>query len=299
MQPVFQHFREEKCIQVCPSTGDEYHETSCLYPSIEPFYFGWETKYDPFPVIFWMQAHAYVPIVIVALYGLSITVGRKMMEKREPFQWRKGLVAWNLFLSIFSFIGISRTLPILMHNLLHLPMRYNFCTSPVMTHGAGSSGLWVQLFILSKIPELFDTLFIVAHKKPLIFLHWYHHVTVLLYCWHSYVTFSPFCLFFVCMNYSVHGCMYGYYCLAAAKCKPKWLKPIYITVFQISQMVVGVIVAIMAFYYYVNDEDGTCAIEKENNIAAFTMYGSYLFLFLQFFIKRYLKVSAIKVKKIK
>jgi len=37
----------------------------------------------------------------------------------------------------------------------------------------GATGLWVQLFILSKIPELIDTFFIVQRKRPLIFLHWY------------------------------------------------------------------------------------------------------------------------------
>jgi hypothetical protein len=46
----------------------------------------------------------------------------------------------------------------------------------------------VQLFILSKFPELVDKFFIVARRRPLLFLHWYHHVAVLLYCWHSYAT---------------------------------------------------------------------------------------------------------------
>jgi hypothetical protein len=67
--------------------------------------------------------------------------------------------------------------------------------------------LWVQLFILSKIPELIDTVFIVQRKRPLIFLHWYHHVTVLLYCWHSYATEASQALYFVAMNYSVHAVM--------------------------------------------------------------------------------------------
>jgi elongation of very long chain fatty acids protein 6 len=35
-----------------------------------------------------------------------------------------------------------------------------------------------------------DTLFIVLRKKPLIFLHWYHHITVLLFCWHAFATQS-------------------------------------------------------------------------------------------------------------
>lgn len=143
--------------------------------------------------------------------------------------------------------------------------------------------------------ELIDTFFIVVHKKPLIFLHWYHHITVLLYCYHSYVTTSPPGIFFVVMNYSVHASMYGYYFLMAIKMRPKWFNPIVITIFQISQMIVGVAVTLAGFYYYKTDP--TCGIEKENNTAAFVMYGSYLFLFLQFFFGRYSKTKGSKKQK--
>ena len=143
--------------------------------------------------------------------------------------------------------------------------------------------------------ELVDTFFIVVHKKPLIFLHWYHHITVLLYCYHSYVTTSPPGIFFVVMNYSVHASMYGYYFLMAMRMRPSWFNPIVITIFQISQMVVGVAVTLAGFYYYKTDP--TCGIEKENNTAAFVMYGSYLFLFLQFFFGRYYKKKGTKKQK--
>lgn len=292
----FTYYRVDDCIGEA-GTGVNYHEISCLYPSMGRFYLGLEKFYDPIPVQKWMKAHPHLPISIVVFYGVAILIGKSMMKGREPFKWRKGLVFWNLCLSIFSIMGTVRTLPILIHNMKILPLRVLFCADPVSTYGSGSSGLWVQLFTLSKIPELFDTLFIIVHKKPLIFLHWYHHITVLLYCWHSYVTASPFCLFFVCMNYAVHGIMYGYYCLTTARCKPKWLNPIIITILQIAQMIVGVIVTILAFYYHnYGNDTGSCHIQKENNIGAFTMYGSYLFLFLQFFIRRYLKGSSVKVK---
>ena len=31
-----------------------------------------------------------------------------------------------------------------------------------------------------------STLWLLLRKSPVILLHWYHHVTVLLYCWHAY-----------------------------------------------------------------------------------------------------------------
>eukprot|EP00591_Stephanopyxis_turris_P009644 CAMPEP_0195526950 /NCGR_PEP_ID=MMETSP0794_2-20130614/28306_1 /TAXON_ID=515487 /ORGANISM="Stephanopyxis turris, Strain CCMP 815" /LENGTH=105 /DNA_ID=CAMNT_0040657747 /DNA_START=635 /DNA_END=952 /DNA_ORIENTATION=- len=91
------------------------------------------------------------------------------------------------------------------------------------------------------------------------------------------------------MNYSVHAIMYGYYFLMAINAKPKWLNAMFITAAQISQMIVGVIITLFAAYFYMteNDESNLCWINKENVIAAFVMYGSYLFLFAQFFVKRY------------
>jgi len=267
--------------------GIAYREFSCEYPQLAPFYFDFEKEYDPLPVLQWMQQNSMVPVFACAAYGALILWGQHAMSKREPWNWRRTMAVWNLGLSVFSWIGMFRTLPQLAHNLYYMSFRDNLCLDPRATYGSGSTGLWVQLFILSKFPELIDTFFIVIHKKPLIFLHWYHHITVLLYCWHSYVTTSPPGIFFVVMNYSVHASMYGYYFLMAMKLRPKWFNPIIITAFQISQMVVGVVVTLMGFYYYNTDKE--CRIEKENNTAAFVMYGSYLFLFLQFFVGRYFK----------
>jgi elongation of very long chain fatty acids protein 6 len=242
------------------------------------------------PVLQWMQQHPIVPVATCVAYLVIVFAGQAYMQQRpqQLWQWRIPLAAWNLLLSLFSFIGVLRTAPQLLHNLTVYSWRDNLCLDPRATFGSGSTGLWVQLFILSKFPELLDTFFIVIHKKPLIFLHWYHHVTVLLYCWHSYVTKSPPGIFFVVMNYAVHSSMYGYYFLMAMKWRPKWFNPVVITAFQISQMVVGVAVTLVGFYYYQTDSAKTCHyLDAENNTAAFVMYGSYLFLFLQFFFGRY------------
>ena len=80
--------------------------------------------------------------------------------------------------------------------------------------------------------------------------------------------------------------MYFYYFLMAVKCKPKWFNSIWITVSQISQMVVGVTVTVLGFLLAPGYEK-ECALKPENNAAALVMYGSYLLLFVQFFIQRY------------
>ena len=46
---------------------------------------------------------------------------------------------------------------------------------------------WSYLFALSKYYELADTLFLILKRKPVIFLHWYHHTTVLLFTWFAEV----------------------------------------------------------------------------------------------------------------
>merc|ERR1712032_648740 len=102
-------------------------------------------------------------------------------------------------------------------------------------------GVWVAFFIFSKYFELIDTAFLVLRKRKVRFLHWYHHCSVLMCCWHAYVWEVPTGIYFVAMNYSVHAIMYFYYFLAGV-CKrpPKW--GLFVTVLQLLQMVVGIFI---------------------------------------------------------
>jgi len=172
------------------------------------------------------------------------------------------------------------------HSLATRSLKDNLCVDPSTVYG-GSMYLWTILFVLSKFAELMDTFFIVVHKKPLIFLHWYHHITVLLYCWVAFQEKTPSAVFFGPINAAVHTIMYCYYFLMAIKMKPKWMNAMWITVAQLAQMVVGVSVSLTSFYYYMTDE--SCAVTKNTIISASLMYGSYLYLFASFFVKRYLK----------
>ena len=239
-----------------------------------------------------VQAHPFLPIWLVIMYMACCYFGQLYMLNRDAFDLRQPLAYWNLGLSLFSLCGAICTIPC----LIAIPSPTVFpsevktlCSEPDFD---GTCGLWVQLFIFSKIPELLDTFFIVARKKPLLFLHWYHHVTVLLFCWHSYATEASTGLFFVVMNYSVHAMMYGYYFLMAVNAKPKWLNPGLITASQIGQMVVGTSLCEMTYTLL---DTKRCAVKRENVIAGGLMYGSYLYLFCEFACKRFLAKNRKKI----
>jgi len=276
----------ERCV-VTNDAGFPHEDFKCLYKdSIGLTITPWERNFDPIVLRDVMVANPWVPVVAILGYGIMIGVGKSYFKDRDPWSWRTALALWNLSLSVFSFVGFCRVAPGLAHNLYYYSLSENLCFDPEQMYGSDSTvGTWVQIFVFSKFPELIDTLFILVHKKPLILLHWYHHISVLAYCWHGYTTKAPAGIIFCCMNYAVHSIMYGYYFLMAVKCKPKWFNSMYITASQISQMVVGVAVTIASFVLPYTFPG--CKIKSENNVGAFIMYGSYLLLFLQFFFKRY------------
>ena len=96
--------------------------------------------------------------------------------------------------------------------LLTMDFESTICTPQKHSWDFGPVGLWVALFNFSKPFELLDTVFIVLRKKPLIFLHYFHHITVMIYCWNAYQKQTATGIYFVAMNYSIHACMYFYYC---------------------------------------------------------------------------------------
>lgn len=147
------------------------------------------------------------------------------------------------------------------------------------------SGFWTWMFVLSKLPELGDTIFIVLRKQPLIFLHWYHHITVLLYSWYSYTEYTASARWFIVMNYCVHSIMYSYYALRSMRYSPPKQIAMLITSCQLSQMIVGCVVNYFAHQYITEKQE--CHISQTNIKLSMAMYFSYFVLFARFFQKSY------------
>ena len=141
------------------------------------------------------------------------------------------------------------------------------------------------MFVLSKLLELGDTIFIVLRKQNLIFLHWYHHIATLLYAWYGYADHASTSRWGVNINYSIHSLMYSYYALRAFGLRiPKQIAML-ITSLQIIQMMIGVYVK---FYAYQRKSSGeNCDINNSTIFWGSIMYFSYFLLFVKFFINSY------------
>jgi len=261
-----------------------------LYP------FEWEQNFKGNPVCGYCRNRWWISYAASSLYLIGLWKGTSMMKDKAPFGLKTQLALWNLFLAVFSFIGAIRTAPHLFFMLKDFGFEYTVCRSALAGYGNGAVGFWVALFIFSKFFELLDTVLLVVRKRKVGFLHWYHHCSVLLYCWHAYVWEMPTGIYFVVMNYMVHAVMYFYYFLAAVCAKPpRWA--LMVTIMQLSQMAIGIAITLSHVYILAYRTVPHCDGHLPNLTAALGMYASYFILFAQFLSNRYCRKRNGDVKK--
>jgi hypothetical protein len=242
-----------------------------------------ERNFDSLHYSAFCMTNLYAMMTMCVLYLLFTFLGRRYMEDRKPYNLRGPLAAWNLFLAVFSFVGMLKTAPHLIMLLRRHSLYFGVCHDAWEAYGTGASGFWTVLFIHSKLPEMLDTAFIVLRKKPLMFLHWYHHVTVYAFCWHALATQSSAGLWFISMNYTVHSVMYFYYFLTALGFRPPWAPAI--TIMQLAQMVGGTwILALVAYYA---SHGLPCDVRRTSLLFGAAIYVSYGVLFAKLFGERY------------
>jgi len=232
----------------------------------------------------WFDTYWFHSITLSIIYMAAIWTGRTAMRNRPAFGLTKPLIYWNFAAALFSLVGAIRMTPEFFYVLRNYGFGYSVCTSGYTQLKV--AGFWATTFTLSKAIELIDTAFIVLRKRPVIFLHWYHHVTVLLLTWYGYSDHTAPARWFIWMNYTIHAIMYTYYGLRAMSIRtPKWISAS-ITSMQIGQMVVG---CYIAYHVYDAKANGSFCQQTHKHLR-FTIfiYFTYLVLFLHFFYQAYL-----------
>jgi len=192
---------------------------------------------------------------------------------------------WNIFLSLFSFAGVFSCAPVLIEALMSHGLYFATCAKAEW-YGLSISGVFILFFVLSKFAEFVDTALLILSDKPVILLHWWHHVSVMLYCWHSYCCRISTGIWFATINYFVHSLMYGYFALTQTKYR-KHIFPyaVYITLLQLTQMLIGMWITIKAVQYQIEGRE--CHVNRTNSFLGLTMYFSYFVLFGKLFIDHY------------
>lgn len=230
----------------------------------------------------WATVCAYA----AGIYMVLIFGGQQYMMAREKFEIRRFLTVWNIFLALFSIMGACRTLPEFLHVLYSQGLYHSLCI-PSFIENDRVCGFWTLMFVISKVPELGDTVFIVLRKQPLIFLHWYHHITVLLYSWYSYSEYTAVARWFIVMNYIVHSVMYSYYAFKSLRFRVPRCISMVITSLQLIQMVVGCLVNVWV-YQIKSEGNQECHVSNQNIKYSILMYASYFVLFGHFFYNSYI-----------
>ncbi|KAF2766674.1 GNS1/SUR4 membrane protein [Teratosphaeria nubilosa] len=230
--------------------------------------------------------------VALVSYYIIIFGGRELMKDRPAFKLNGLFKIHNFYLTAISggllALYLEQLIPTLWRNgIFYAICDYNGGWTPQLV-------ILYYLNYLTKYLELIDTVFLFLKKKPLTFLHTYHHGATALLCYtqllgHTAVSWVP-----IVLNLTVHVVMYWYYFQSARGIKIWWKK--YITMLQIIQFVIDLGFIYFASYTYFSARyfdwlptAGICAGEEFAAFAGMGIITSYLFLFIGFYISTYKK----------
>ncbi|KAI9202335.1 ELO family [Polychytrium aggregatum] len=232
-----------------------------------------------------------------AIYATTILGLRQYMKNREPFKLVNATAIHNMILCIWSLImavGVSYSV----YQVGQVEFRAMFCTLPSHSAARGSLWFWIYVYYISKFYELLDTVILVLKKKPIIFLHWFHHGIVVLMVWIWMYDIAVVTTWGMIFNTVVHVFMYYYY-YAASLGKSVWFKK-YITSGQIVQFVCSFFFTVVFAYYHLKIKSTGGPGCQGVSAAIFTTGLNFIFLvlFIQFYRSSYgKKKGADKPKK--
>ncbi|NXD49102.1 ELOV6 protein, partial [Corvus moneduloides] len=221
--------------------------------------------------------------IIGFIYLITVFGIQHFMKEQRPFSLRVPLTLWSFSLTLFSVVAACRVWKQMAFLLLTKGFKRSVCSQSFFIHPV--SKLWIYLFVLSKLVELGDTLFIVLRKKKLIFVHWYHHLATMIIAWCAYKDMAAGLGWNAALNLSIHCLTYCYYTVTAMGIRVPASIAMLITTSQMVQMTGFVIMNIFLFFW---KDNKLCQINWLMLFFTAVLYTTLLALFFNFFIKTYL-----------
>ncbi|OWZ34191.1 fatty acid elongase [Cryptococcus neoformans AD2-60a] len=180
-------------------------------------------------------------VAAVGTYLLVIFGGREMMKNRQPFKLKIPFQIHNVYLTL----GSGLLLALMLEEIIPLFLKHGFFWSICNT--SAFTPRLVTFYMINyyfKYVELIDTVFLVLKKKPLAFLHVFHHAATAVLCYTQLNGETSVQWVVITLNLTVHVIMYYYYYATAGGAKIWWKK--YLTTLQITQFIIDLFIVFFA-----------------------------------------------------
>ncbi|KAI5479393.1 hypothetical protein MNV49_003727 [Pseudohyphozyma bogoriensis] len=235
----------------------------------------------------------------LAAYLAILYFGQKIMADRKAYRFKPLFMLHNFLLSAGSGLLLALMLEEIIPIVWEHGIFYAICHTSAWTPKLETYYIINYYF---KYWELADTFFLVVKKKPLQFLHVFHHTATAALCYTQLNGRTSVSWVVITLNLTVHVLMYYYYLMSTAGFKIWWKK--YLTSLQISQFVIDLFIVYFASYSYFVSEYlpgipylptyGSCAGSESAAFMGCGLLTSYLFLFIAFYKKTYNAAAAAK-----
>ncbi|TFK77099.1 GNS1/SUR4 membrane protein [Pluteus cervinus] len=236
------------------------------------------------------------PLVLSALASyLAVIFGvQAVMKNQQPLKLTLLFQIHNVFLSSGSLLLLVLMLEEILPIVWHRGFLHAICAKEAWTPRMEA---YYMINYYFKYLELFDTVFLAFKKKPLAFLHVFHHSATALLCYSQLHGKTSISWGVISLNLLVHVIMYYYYFATAGGAKIWWKK--YLTSMQITQFVIDIFLVYFGTYGYfastyydgIWPHIGSCAGSETAAVFGCVLLTSYLFLFINFYFQTYKKPS--------
>ncbi|KAG1769221.1 GNS1/SUR4 membrane protein [Suillus occidentalis] len=233
------------------------------------------------------------PVVTTALASyLAIIFGiREIMRDRSPQRLNTLFRIHNAFLSAGSLI----LLVLMMEEVGSIRLtNTTYGTMCDETSWTERLEFYYMINYYFKYIELFDTVFLALKKKPLAFLHVFHHSATALLCFVQLNGKTSVSWVVISLNLAVHVIMYYYYFATAGGAKIWWKK--YLTSMQIIQFIIDIVIVYFGTYQHYAATHyrhlphwSNCAGTETAALFGCGLLTVYLGLFINFYIHTYKK----------